>query len=132
MLDYVLGAGLMVAPWVLGFAAGGAETVLPVTLGAATLAYSVCTDYELGVARLVPMRVHLALDLGGGALLALSPWLFRFYGVVWFPHLCLGLLGIALALRTRRRPSYVPPRRPHRPIPLITQVRVHRRGSGPA
>ena len=121
VLDYVLGALLIGAPWLLGFARGGAETVLPVLLGAATLGYSVCTDYEPGVARLIPMRVHLALDLAGGALLALSPWLFRFDAAVWLPHLCLGLLGIGLALGTRKRPSYFPPRRTRRPIPLITR-----------
>ena len=132
-LDYLLGTGLMASPWLLGFAAGGAETVIPVLLGAAALGYSVCTDYELGVARLIPMRVHLALDLGGGALLALSPWLFRFHDAVWLPHLCLGLLGIALALRTRTRPSYAASRRPRRHIPLITQAGpAHRGESGPA
>jgi hypothetical protein len=105
------------------------ETVVPVLLGAVMLGYSICIDYELGVARLIPMRAHLALDLGGGALLALSPWLFRFSSVVRLPHLCLGLLGIALALRTRKRPSYLPPRRTRRPIPLITQSGPeHQRG----
>ena len=133
LLDYLLAVGLMASPWVLGFAAGGAETVIPVLLGVAALGYSVCTDYELGAARLIPMRVHLALDLGGGAFLALSPWLFGFHEVVWFPHLCLGLLGISLALRTRTRPSYAAPRRPPRPIPLITRAGpAHRRGPGPA
>jgi len=129
MLDYALGGFLMASPWLLGFADGGAGTVLPVLLGAAMLGYSICTDYELGVARLIPMRVHLALDLGGSALLALSPWLFRFDSVVRLPHLCLGLLGIGLALRTRKRPSYLPPRRTQRPIPLISQSgSAHRRG----
>jgi hypothetical protein len=129
MLDYALGGFLTFSPWLLGFAQGGAETVVPVLLGAAMLGYGICTDYELGVARLIPMRAHLALDLGGSALLALSPWLFGFDSVVRLPHLCLGLLGIGLALRTRKRPSYLTPRRSHRPIPLIIQSgSEHRRG----
>jgi hypothetical protein len=127
MLDYALGGLLMAAPWLLGFAHGGAETIVPVLLGAAMLGYSICTDYELGVARLIPMRAHLALDLGGGALLALSPWLFGFDSVVRLPHLWLGLLGVGLALRTRKRPSYMPPRRGNRPIPLIIQSGSERR-----
>jgi hypothetical protein len=128
VVDYVVGAFLIVAPWLLGFARGGAETVVPVLVGAATLGYSACTDYEPGVARLIPMRVHLALDLGGGALLALSPWLFRFDSAVWLPHLCLGLLGIGLAMGTRKRPSYLAPRRSRRPIPLVIRGSEHRRG----
>ena len=120
IIDYGLGGLLMISPWLLGFARGGAETVVPVLLGAALLGYSLCTDYELGVARLIPMRAHLALDLGGGALLALSPWLFGFGSAVRLPHLFLGLLGIALALGTRRRPSYLSPRRA-RDIPLVTR-----------
>jgi hypothetical protein len=31
------------------------------------------TDYELGIVRLLPMLVHLALDAMSGALLAASP-----------------------------------------------------------
>ena len=77
-----------------GFARGGAETWIPVILGAGALVYSLLTDYELGVVRRIPMPVHLTLDLLSGLLLAVSPWLFGFSEFVWVPHLLLGLVEV--------------------------------------
>ena len=38
------------------------------------------TDYELCVMRVIPLPVHLEIDIAFGALLAASPWLFGFSG----------------------------------------------------
>lgn len=112
VLDYVVGLLLIVAPWLLGFADGGAETWVPVVLGVAALGLSVFTDYELGLVRRIPMPTHLMVDLGSGLLLAASPWLFGFADGtathpdgVWVPHLVLGLAEIGAALMTKRVPS---------------------------
>ena len=105
VLDYVVGALIAASPWLLGFARGGAETILPVLLGAGAIVYAFFTDYELGVVRRIPMPVHLMLDLGSGVLLALSPWLFGFADQVRDPHLLLGLFEIAAALTTQRHPA---------------------------
>lgn len=103
-LDYLIGALLIVAPWLLMFDRGGAETWVPVVVGAATILYSTLTDYELGVVRSIPMPVHLSLDAIGGAFLAISPWLFGFAEVVWAPHLLFGLIEIVAAVTTERVP----------------------------
>jgi hypothetical protein len=105
MLDYGMGALLIVAPWLLGFADGGPEMWVPILLGAGVIVYSLLTDYELGVARAIPMSTHLALDAAGGVLLAASPWLFGFADDVWVPHLVLGILEIGASLMTRTRPD---------------------------
>jgi hypothetical protein len=63
------------------------------------------TDYELGVVRMIPMPVHLLLDIAAGALLAVSPWLFGFADRVFWPHLILGLLEIGAGLMTRTAPE---------------------------
>ena len=105
MADYLIGALLVLAPWLFGFADGGAETWVPVVLGAGVVLYSLLTDYELGLVRRIPMRVHLGLDLAGGAVLAASPWVFGFADRVWLPHLILGLLEIGAALTTRTTPD---------------------------
>lgn len=104
VLDYVIGALLILAPWLFGFAAGGAETWVPVILGAGVILYSLLTDYELGMVRTIRMPVHLALDAAGGILLALSPWLFGFSELVFVPHLVVGLLEIGTAALTERVP----------------------------
>lgn len=104
-LDYIMGALLIAAPWIFDFAAGGAETWVPVILGAGVILYSLMTDYELGASPQISMRTHLMLDLIGGALLAVSPWLFGFADYVWEPHLVFGLLEMGAALFTKRVPD---------------------------
>ena len=106
MLDYLVGALLIAAPWLFDFAAGGAETWIPVVLGAGAILYSLFTDYELGVSRQLSMRTHLMLDLMSGILLAASPWLFGFADTVWAPHLALGLFEIGASLMTKREPEH--------------------------
>ena len=54
------------------------------------------------------MPAHLGLDIAGGALLAVSPWLFGFAGLVFLPHLVIGLFEIAAGLMTESRPRYDP------------------------
>ena len=71
ILDYVTGALLIVAPYILGFATGGIEQLLPQVLGAMTIVMSLLTQYELSAAKVIPLKVHLGVDVIGGALLAL-------------------------------------------------------------
>ena len=106
ILDYALGALLIAAPWVLGFGTGGPETWVPTALGAGIIAYSLLTDYELGVVRKIQMPWHLMLDALGGVFLAVSPWLFGFDGDVWIPHVALGALEVLTAAVTDTIPSY--------------------------
>ncbi len=104
-MDYLMGLLLIAAPWLFGFADGGAETWVPVVLGAGALVYSLMTDYELGASRTISMRTHLTLDLLSGILLAASPWIFGFADYVYGPHLVLGIIEIGAALFTKRHPS---------------------------
>jgi hypothetical protein len=57
------------------------------------------------VVRVIPVPVHLGIDVLGGLLLAASPWLFGFNDRVWGPHLVFGLLEAGLALVTRTEPA---------------------------
>lgn len=105
VLDYLVGTLLIAAPWLFNFARGGAETWVPVVLGAGAIIYSLMTDYELGLARKISTQTHLALDLWSGILLAASPWLFSFYEYVYLPHVILGIFEIGASLATQASPS---------------------------
>jgi hypothetical protein len=104
-VDYLTGLVLIMAPFVLGFADNGPAQWVPMVLGAAILVMSLMTDYELSLAKVIPMPVHLGVDAAGGLLLAASPWLFGFADQVFWPHLIIGILEIGAALMTRTTPD---------------------------
>lgn len=112
MMDYIMGVVLIIAPWLLQFAQGGAETWVPVVLGASMIFYSLMTNYEVGAARVISMPTHLWMDGVGGLFLALSPWLFGFAEIVFLPHLILGILEIGAAMMTDPTPSTTFKRKP--------------------
>jgi hypothetical protein len=121
ILDYIVGGLLIAAPWLLGFAYGGPETWVPVILGISMIAYSLLTHYEDGVVGWIPMPIHLWLDGIGGLLLALSPWIFGFADLIWWPHVFVGIAEISVALLTQTRPRFVrttTPAHPGRPRPV--------------
>ena len=105
IMDYLTGGLLIVVPYLLGFADGTAAQYVPQILGVAIIGMSLMTDYEYSVARVIPMSLHLGVDILGGLLLAASPWLFGFADRVMWPHLIVGILEIGLALMTRTRPD---------------------------
>ncbi len=108
-LDYIVGVALIAAPWIFQFSDDTAATVVPIVLGIGLIAYSLFTDYELGVWRTFPMSVHNLFDIGAGALLAASPWIFGFAdggANVWVPHVVVGLAAIFLGLTTKQRCGY--------------------------
>lgn len=105
VLDYVTAGVLIAAPTMLGFRRNGMQTWLPMALGVGTIGYSVLTDYELGLFKIIPMPMHLALDAANGALLAASPWLFEFAEEVSAPHLGLGLFEILVTASSQTTPS---------------------------
>ena len=104
-LDYLVGVLLIAAPWIFDFYRGGAESWVPIILGAATIIYSLITDYELGAAKVIPYRAHLTLDVLSGIFLAASPWLFNFSDYVYVPHLVVGVLEIGVVAISSRHTS---------------------------
>jgi uncharacterized membrane protein HdeD (DUF308 family) len=107
-LDYVVGAALIAAPWILQFSDITAATVLSVVLGIGLIVYSLFTNYELGVWKVAPMAVHNLIDIVAGALLAVSPWLFGFAdesnAAVFL--VAVGLAAIFLGLTTKQPGGY--------------------------
>lgn len=95
ILDYVVGLFLIAYPW-FTFHVGGYETWVFVGLGVATLIYSALTNYEWGLAKVIPMKAHLIIDLVGALFLIASPWIFNFAWVVWEDHVIVGLFEIVV------------------------------------
>jgi hypothetical protein len=105
LLDYLLGGLFVAIPWLLGFEDNTLITWIPVILGGSTLLYSLFTNYEPGLIKLLPMPVHLISDCVSGLLLASSPWLFGFADYIYLPHLVLGSAEMLMVLLSQTVPA---------------------------
>lgn len=103
-IDYLMGLILILSPLIFVLPAGAASTV-PIVLGAGVIVYSLITDYELGLLKILPMSTHLIIDIIAGVILAASPWLFGFAAEVYLPHLIFGVLEIGAGIFTEKHPS---------------------------
>jgi SPW repeat len=104
-LDYIVGVALIAAPSIFQYSDVTAATVVSIVLGIGLIAYSLLTDYELGVWKVAPMAVHNLIDVVAGAFLAASPWIFGFADEsanVWVPFMVVGLAAIFLGLTTKQ------------------------------
>ncbi len=105
VLDYIVGVALILAPYLFGFADNPAARNTAWFVGAATILLSLITAYELSIAKLVPFRAHVGIDIAMGIFLALSPWIFGFADRIVAPHLIVGILVTGVALMSRSTAS---------------------------
>lgn len=73
-LDYPVGLGLIVMPYIFGIGATNPLALwLSVFTGFAALGLTFLTDHHLGVIRILPYKVHLAVDFLVGVAFVLAP-----------------------------------------------------------
>ena len=104
-IDYLTAGSLLTLPLLFGGKNKGAETYLPMLLGAGVLVQSLFTRYEPGVKKKLSMDNHLKLDYASGALMAAAPFLFGFRKKSWLPHVAIGLTELAVAYFTKPQPK---------------------------
>lgn len=78
IVDYVGGALLLLAPFLFGFADLEVARNVFLISGATLILYSLFTNYEYAVLRVLPLGVHMTLDVLIGVVLMVSPWLFAY------------------------------------------------------
>jgi hypothetical protein len=100
-LDYILGVALSVFPFVTGLHQGGVIEWGPMLLGHSLILYSLLTNYELGLLRLISIRLHLLLDAVGGVVLIALATLYEPSTAIWVALLMLGAIEIGSSLVTR-------------------------------
>jgi hypothetical protein len=105
MVDIGMVLLLIATPFVLGFANLGAAQFSMQGIAAILLIASMLTRYEFGLLGIIPMPMHLVLDIGAGVLLMASPWIFGFAGSVFWPHVVLGLAEAGAAAVTKTQPQ---------------------------
>lgn len=111
VLDYLVGIALILAPSLFGFKdVGGAAVAIPMVLGVGLILYSLITNYEWGVFKVLSMPYHLIFDFVASLLLAVSPFIFGFSNQalnVWLPHVVVGLTVILVVALSQTQPSTV-------------------------
>ena len=81
-LDYPVAFALMGLPFVLGLGQSNPMALwLSVATGVAAFVLTVLTDHHLGIWRVLPYKVHLAVDLLVGVVFLAAPSLFGFSGL---------------------------------------------------
>ena len=105
-LDFIVGIALILAPNIFGFSdVGGAAVMIPRLIGVASIVMGLFTDgYGFAIAKIIPLKIHLAVDFLAGVLLAVSPWLFGFADEdanAWLPHVVVGLALVVVSLTTQ-------------------------------
>lgn len=81
-LDYPVALALMGLPFLLGLGTSHPMALwLSVVTGAAALLLTVLTDHHLGLFRVIPYSVHMAVDLLVGLTFLIAPFVFGFTGL---------------------------------------------------
>ena len=105
ILDYGVAALLVVSPWIFGFATVDAARSVFVTAGLSLLTYSLITDYRYSVAKIVPVGVHMFMDVVLGILVMIAPAVFSYRDLItggqYGLHFVMELGAIGLVAFTR-------------------------------
>jgi hypothetical protein len=107
ILDYVGAAILVLSPFLFGFSDVDVARNVFLFLGFGLALYSLITRYEFSVAKIIPLGVHMTLDVLEGVFLMVAPSLFDYrplltdlqYGL----HFVLGIGVIGLVAITKRK-----------------------------
>ncbi len=107
VIGLIVGVILIFASSIFGFADNTAASMVALWVGLFIVLNEVITTSPYSPLKLVPMKVHIVLDVVTGLFLALSPWLFSFMNTdepaQWVPHVIAGILVIGYALMTTTR-----------------------------
>ena len=104
VIGLIVGVVLLFAPKIFGFDDNAAAATVPIVVGIFIILNELITTSPFSPLKLVPMKIHIVLDVVTGLFLAISPWLFNFMDTAqpgqWIPHLAVGLMVAGYALLT--------------------------------
>ena len=126
LLDYAAALALIVLPFLLPFdTRPAAATWLSVAAGLGLIGYSLLTDYAFGPFRVLPYRLHLALDLAAAAVFIAAPFVLGWEGLVLGYYLVMGA-GVIAVVALSQIPAAADAARITDPSPTGDGTRIHR------
>lgn len=106
-MDYVIGAVLIACPFLFGFSDIQAARNVFLVLGFGLIAYSLMTRYYYSAIKVIPVGVHMFLDVMAGIVLMVAPSVFGYRALLTGGqlglHFVMGLGAIGLVAMTRMR-----------------------------
>lgn len=103
IFDYCFGIILML-PWVVHFHETDSGTWILAMTGLLMVILSLFTNYEGGLVRLIPMKLHLFVDLLLGLFLVALPFVYPMYHYAFYWPVFMGILELLLIVLTRVKP----------------------------
>lgn len=104
VIGLVVGVVLVFAAGIFGFTDNNAASMVALWVGIFIVISELMTTSPFSLIKLIPMRVHIIIDVLTGIFLAVSPWLFNFMDTAqnnqWLPHLLVGIVIVGYALLT--------------------------------
>ncbi|MEP0963878.1 MAG: hypothetical protein ABJQ70_05975 [Roseobacter sp.] len=96
-LDYPVAIGLIAMPFLFGLGEVNMLAFwLSVVTGIAAIFLTVLTDHHLGLLRILPYRLHLAVDGIVGIIFVSAPLLLGFSGIEFWYYMALGVTVLAV------------------------------------
>jgi hypothetical protein len=115
VLDYVIGVALILCPEIFGFSAVTTARDVFLILGFGLIGYSLLTNYRYSLAKVIPLGVHMFMDVMAGLVLMVAPWAFNYRSLITDGqtalHFVMGLGAWALVAFTNRRTNQAIPLR---------------------
>lgn len=107
-LDYPVALSLVAMPFILDLGASHplAIAVSPI-VGVAAFVLTLLTDHHLGVIRILPYRLHLAVDLAVGLLFLVLPLALGFSGLDAAYYLLNGIAVVTVIGLSKPEPAMV-------------------------
>jgi len=103
--NYLLAIVFISSPWVFDFYnVSSAALFIPIYFGWIQLIMAIFVNNEGGIIKQFPMPTHLILDVFMGFILLVSPWLWGFASVEFWPQFIMGSVLFSLGLFTKRSP----------------------------
>lgn len=102
-VDYIISIVFLFIPSMLHLEAHIIQSLLFYIFAVFILFLSLQTDYEAGLYKVIPVQIHLCIELLAGLFFGISPWIFGFAQSVFLPYLFFGALIIAVSLSTKTK-----------------------------
>lgn len=92
IMDYAI-AFVLVIPWIVDFYPSSEDTWILAATGGVIFLYSVITNYEMGIMKIIPLKTHMALDYVMSVFLIAAPFIFNLAHYSKWPVI-LGILNL--------------------------------------